>query len=109
MDLQFTYIENLASAIQVPENGILSKTHCENEHIKMVLFGFSKGQELSEHTSSKPALLYFIEGRAKVRLGTEEREFHAGSFVYMPPHLPHAIRALTPLSLQLVLIQSRMN
>jgi quercetin dioxygenase-like cupin family protein len=39
--------------------------------LKVVVFGFAAGQELSEHTSSSPAIMHFIQGEAQVTLGTD--------------------------------------
>ncbi len=50
MSSEYAHIQNLAETIEIPSEGILTKTHFEDESVKVVLFGFSKGQELSEHT-----------------------------------------------------------
>ena len=37
----------------------------------MISFGFAPGQELSEDTSAKPAILHFLKGEAQLTLGEE--------------------------------------
>ena len=59
------------------------------------LFGFAPGETLSEHTSSYPAVLHFLEGEAAVTLGEEAIAAQPGTWVHMPAHLPHSIEALT--------------
>ncbi len=78
---------------EVPEDSIVSRTLESAPGLKTVLFGFAPGQELSEHTSSKRALLNFVRGRAVVTLGADRHEVEAGAWVDMPPHLAHSIRA----------------
>ena len=107
MSSEYAYIHDLSEAIEMPSEGILTKTHFEDESVKVVLFGFSKGQELSEHTSSKPAMLCFARGQGVLRLGGDEKTVGPGAWVYMPPNLPHTIKAESDLAMVLVLMKSK--
>lgn len=93
--------------VQVPEQGILSRTLHNDDYLKLVIFGFSAGHELSAHTAPMPATIQILQGRARVTLGEETRMLEAGSFIYMPPHLNHAIVAETPLVMLLSLWKQR--
>jgi len=69
---ELVYIENLENLIDdFPPDSILSRTVYQDDSTKTILFGFQPGQELSEHTASVPAVLHFIEGKAKLTLGEE--------------------------------------
>lgn len=103
--MPFTHILDLAKEAQPPENGILSKTIHMDDQIKAVLFGFGQGEELSEHTASKPAMLFFVQGEGTVGLGDETREAKAGTFVHMTAGLKHSIKANTPLVMLLILLK----
>ena len=70
------------------------------------MFGFASGQELSEHTASMPALLYFVEGEAAITLGEDELSAKPGTWVQMTPRLPHSIRAETPVIMLLMLFKT---
>ena len=96
MSTNYTYFADLAAEAQVPENGILSRTLHNDDHVKVVLFGFAAGQELSAHTAPMAAMLYFVKGEASVTLGEDVQDAGPGAFAYMPPQLPHAIVAKTP-------------
>ena len=54
-----------------------------------------------------PAILYVLEGEADVQLGQDKMNARPGSFVYMPPMLPHGISAKTALRMLLVQMKSR--
>jgi quercetin dioxygenase-like cupin family protein len=73
--------------------------------LKAVVFGFGQGQELSKHTASKPAMLFFFKGEAVVGLGDDVKDASAGTFVHMPPGLKHSIKAKTPVVMLLVLLK----
>src|SRR4051794_20900198 len=86
-------------------DGILSRTVFQDDRLKAVVFGFGQGQELSEHTAAKPAMLFFVKGEASVGLGDDTQEAQAGTWVHMPAGMKHSIRAKTPVVMLLVLLK----
>ena len=96
---------DLAAEVQPPANGTLSRTIFQDERLKVVLFGFSAGQELSEHTASTPAIMHFLKGEAAVTLGDNTVSANDGTWVHMPPNLKHSIRANTPVIMLLLLLK----
>jgi quercetin dioxygenase-like cupin family protein len=105
MDANYTAIANLLAEIAPPADGTLSRTLLQNDHLKAVLFGFAAGQELSEHTAATPAILHFLCGEAEVTLGADTLSAAPGAWIHMPPHLPHSIRATTPVTMLLLLLK----
>jgi quercetin dioxygenase-like cupin family protein len=101
-----TTIPDLAAAIQIPEKGTLSLTLHQDEHTKLVLFGFAQGQELSEHTAAVPALIQQIAGEAQWKLGDQIVDAQPGTLSHMPANLPHSISATTPTVMLLTLLKS---
>ncbi len=89
-----------------PADGILSRTLLNDDHVKVVAFGFAAGEELSEHTAASPALLHVLQGEATLTLGTDSHPAATGTWVHMPAQLPHSIRAQTPVVLLLLLLKS---
>jgi quercetin dioxygenase-like cupin family protein len=103
--MNYTYFADLFREFELPAQGILSRVLHKDERLNITAFGFSSGEELSPHSAPTPAVLYFLEGEGVVQLGTTEELVHAGSFVFMPPNLPHGIRAKTGLRMLLVQIK----
>ncbi|HZD58517.1 MAG TPA: cupin domain-containing protein [Anaerolineales bacterium] len=104
----YTFIQDLAGQIpEIPDDSILSRTLYTEDQFKAVLFGFAPGQELSEHTSSQAALLYFVQGEANLTLGNDEMKAGAGTWVHMAPRLAHRILAETPLIMLLILLKPK--
>ena len=106
MTTEYVYSPSLIDQVQVPENGILSKTLQNDERTKLVLFGFAPGQELSAHTAPFPATLVFLKGDATLQLGSDTMDAHAGTFAYMPPLLEHGIRAKTEVVMLLTMVKN---
>jgi len=101
----FTHILDLATEATAPSDGIVSRTIHQDDKIKAVLFGFAKGQELSEHTAAKPAMLFFVTGEATVGLADDFRPAQSGTWIHMPAGLKHSIHAKSPVVMLLVLIK----
>ena len=99
--MSFHYVPDLVAEVTIPDNGILSRTLHNGDRLKVVIFGFSPGQELSAHTAPMPAVLQIIQGEADLTLGEDKLEVKAGSFIHMAANLKHGIVARTPLILLL--------
>jgi quercetin dioxygenase-like cupin family protein len=105
--MDYTFLANLQKEIALPEKGILSQVIHKDGYVNVTLFGFAAGQELSAHSAPTPAVLYFLEGEAEVQLGKDKVSAQPGSFVYMPPMLPHGISAKTALRMLLVQMKAQ--
>jgi quercetin dioxygenase-like cupin family protein len=93
----YKYVADLPSEmVTIPADSIISRSLHEDDQVKIILFGFAPGQELSEHTASVPASLYFVQGEADLTLGADAMTAQTGTWVHMPPKLPHSIHAKTP-------------
>jgi quercetin dioxygenase-like cupin family protein len=102
----YTYVANLTGEVEVPENGTLSRTLHNDDRVKVVIFAFAAGQELSAHTAPMPALIQFLEGEMDVTLGADKMEARAGTLIHMPAQTPHALRAKTPAKMVLYLLKN---
>jgi quercetin dioxygenase-like cupin family protein len=103
----YQHIPDLVGSVgDIPPDTIISRTLHSGHDVKAVLFGFAAGQELSEHTASRPATLLFLSGEAELTLGDDTQHAQAGTWVHMPPHLPHSVRAKTGVVMLLLLIQT---
>jgi quercetin dioxygenase-like cupin family protein len=98
-------IPDLAAEAQPPAKGILSRTLYSDDRLKVVLFGFAQGEELSEHTASMPALLHFLQEEARLTLGVNAIEAKAGTWAHMAKGLAHSIQAKTPVVMLLILLK----
>ncbi len=102
-------ILSLAEETQFAENGIVSRTLLRTPGSRMVLFGFAEGQELTEHTSTQHAVIQMLSGECEFSLAGKPHPLKAGDLLYMPPHLPHAVRATKKFSMLLTLSKTATN
>lgn len=102
---EYTYFDDLSGLTgEVQPDSILSRTLLRNEHVNMVLFNFDKGQTLSPHTATQPAMIQVISGEATITLGEDVKQAKPGAWMFMPTHLVHGIVAETPLVMLLLLL-----
>jgi quercetin dioxygenase-like cupin family protein len=93
----------LTNETKFAANGIVSRTLLRTDRSRVVLFGFDEGQELSEHTSTQNAVVQILSGECEFSLAGKPHPVKAGDLIYMPPNLPHAVKATTQFSMLLTL------
>lgn len=100
-----TYHPDLEALLPpIPADSIVSRSVPAEEGIRATLFGFAPGQELTEHTAARPAILHFLRGRAHIRLGLEEYVAAPGAWAHLPANLPHSIHAEEEVVMLLLLV-----
>lgn len=95
----------LAEETRFEKNDIVSRVLLRTPNSRTMLFAFAEGQELTEHKSNQHAMVEVLTGACEFSLAGTVHELKAGNFVYMPPNLPHAVRAKSQLSMLLTLIK----
>lgn len=102
----YALIADLAALMpEIPPDTIISRTVYGDEQLKGTLFGFAAGQELTEHTAARPAILHFLSGEGQLTLDNETYDARPGTWVHLPAHLAHSIVAHTPLVMLLLLLR----
>lgn len=96
---------DLAAEVEVPENGTLSRVLYSDDRIRLVVFAFDTGQELTDHAAGVPAIVQVVSGRLELDLEGDTVEIDSRSWIHMPERLPHAVRALEPSVMVLSLLR----
>jgi len=85
-----------------PQNvahGIVSQAVLTAPGLRVTLFHFAAGQELSEHTTPARALIQVLAGACDFTFSGKTHQLKAGDLLHLPPKLPHAVRAIEDLTL----------
>ena len=96
---------NLAQFIEYAEGSVVSKTLINKEAGTITLFAFDKDQGLSEHKAPFDALVYILDGTAEISIGGKPQTASAGEMLIMPANITHALQALAPFKMLLVMIR----
>ena len=101
---QHQFIDSLIGEAPIPARGILSQTLSDEDGVRLVVFSFAAGEELSEHTAARPAIVNILVGEAELVAGGETYRAGPGSWLRMAVGTPHAIRATTAMVMALYLL-----
>lgn len=105
MSPAFRIEPDVAGVVEIPATGTLSRTLHADDDVRVVVFGFAAGEELSEHTASRPALIQVIRGELRLTLDGETATAGPGAWIHMTAGLRHAVRAVTPAVMLLTLLR----
>ena len=92
----YVWFDDLVGSVEIPEEGTLSKVLFKDDQCRVVIFAFDKDQILTEHTASVSAIVQVTSGRMEITLEGDTVEAGPGSWLQMPPHMPHSVTALEP-------------
>jgi quercetin dioxygenase-like cupin family protein/uncharacterized protein (DUF2249 family) len=98
-------IVSLPAETQYAPNGIVSRTLLRTANSRTVLFGFSEGQELTEHTSTQEALIQILSGECEFSVAGQPHPMKMGDLLFMPANCAHAVKATKKFSMLLTLVR----
>jgi quercetin dioxygenase-like cupin family protein len=73
--------------------GIVSRAVLTTPALRLTLFHFAAGQELSEHTSKARALVQILSGTCQFSVGPTVHTLKPGDLLHLPPGALHAVSA----------------
>jgi quercetin dioxygenase-like cupin family protein len=103
---QLPEVLNLTKTLQVQTGAIVSRTLINQKTGTVTLFAFDKDEGLSEHTAQYDASVYVVEGDMKITISSNPYELNAGDLIILPANQPHALEAISPAKMLLVMIRS---
>ncbi len=83
----------LAAAVQTSAAGIVSRTVLQTPELRVVLFAFAEGQELTGHSSKRRAVVQILSGECEFQFNGAWARLSTGALLHLPPEHPHAVRA----------------
>lgn len=107
VNLSMTQVTGIAGLVTVAEQSTVSKTVLREEGVRVVLFAFDTGQELSEHTAAVPVLLQVLSGHLRVSAVDRTVDLHPGELIHLGTRTPHSVQAIEPSVLVLTMLDSR--
>lgn len=94
---------HLQEHIEYPQAGVLSKVLLQSKICQYTLFCLAADTEISEHTSTRNAVVQGLEGKGILTLEGKDIALEPGVFIVMPANAPHALRAIENLAFLLSL------
>jgi len=96
----------LASDLVAAQAGaVVSRTLIKKASGTVTVFAFDAGEGLSEHTAPFDALVLDLEGEADISISGTPHRVNVGQILKLPAGQPHAVRAVTPFKMLLIMIR----
>ena len=99
-----TAFDDVRAEVEIPRDGTTSRKLYEDERLRLVIFGFDAGQELTEHTSSAEVIVQVVSGRITLTVEGVEQAMVPASWLVLAPRRPHSLRADEPSVVLLTLV-----
>jgi quercetin dioxygenase-like cupin family protein len=99
-------VTDAVSILAYQKNSIVSCEIIRKNAGTVTVFAFDKGEGLSEHIAAFDALVFILEGEAKISVSGKPFILHKGQMIIMPAHKPHALKALRKFKMLLIMIKS---
>lgn len=93
--------------LPVVRESTTSRVILNNPLIRVVDFTFDAGQLLTEHASPRAVVVTLLDGEMDFEVNGESHLLHPGDMVYLAPDARHALTAVTPCRLQLVMVDAK--
>ncbi len=95
-------VRRLTDLAAYQEGSIVSRPLLHKKTGNVTLFAFDQGQQLSEHTSPFDALVFVLEGEARIEIAGQPFDLRQGDTILMSANQPHAVHA--PLRMKMCLM-----
>ena len=97
---------DVAGLISYQEGSVVSRTVIDKPAGTVTVFAFDTGQALSEHTAPYDAIVHVLDGEAEVSISGQANRVRAGEMIIMPANDPHALKAVTPFKMMLIMVKA---
>jgi quercetin dioxygenase-like cupin family protein len=97
-------IADLASELPITPSATTSRVVVANDAVRVVVFAFDAGEQLTEHTSTKAVVVQVLRGALRFEVAGAAHDLGVGDVVYLAPDEVHALEAIEPSLVSLVMV-----
>ena len=98
-------VTNAAALVEVQPGGVVSRTIVKKKTGTVTAFAFDADEGLSEHSTPFDALVMDLEGEADITISGKSHRVRTGDILKLPAGEPHAVKAVTPFKMLLIMIR----
>ncbi|MBS0484803.1 MAG: cupin domain-containing protein [Proteobacteria bacterium] len=103
--IELTEVVHAAGLVDIQPGGVVSRTIVKKKTGTVTVFAFDAGEGLSEHTTPFEALVINLEGEAKISIAGVPHRLQKGDLLKLTAGLPHAVKAITPFKMLIIMIR----
>jgi len=105
--MNLSEIKKLVELVDYQDGVVASRTVIGKDVGTVTVFAFDKEQGLSEHTAPFDALVFVIEGEARIKISGKEYNLKGGEMIIMPAGDPHSLKAIERFKMLLIMIKGK--
>jgi quercetin dioxygenase-like cupin family protein len=95
-----------SALVEYQPGAVVSRTLVKKSAGTVTAFAFDAGEGLSEHTAPFDALVLMVEGESEISIAGSPHRLTAGHLLRLPAGQPHAVKAVTPFKMILVMLRA---
>jgi quercetin dioxygenase-like cupin family protein len=103
---ELTGVASQSDVVAYQPGAVVSRTLVKSPGGTITAFAFDAGEGLSEHTAPFDALVLMIEGEAEISISGKPYSLQGGQLLKLPARQPHAVKAISPFKMLLVMIKA---
>ncbi len=97
--------QSVAGLLDYQVGSVVSRTLLKKPTGTLTLFAFDKGEGLSEHSTPHDAVVEVLDGTVEITVGGIPHRVSEGQGLLLPADVPHALSAVTPFKMLLIMIR----
>ena len=98
-------IQDISADVEIQPGAVVSKVIHRDDQVNVTVFGFDIGQELTEHSAARAAVVQVVSGRLRFTADGDELDAGPGFWLHMAPETPHSLVAVEPTIMVLTLLR----
>lgn len=96
----------VTTLLQYQEQSVVSRVLLKTTGGTVTLFAFDENEGLSDHTAPFDVLILAVDGAAEIEIAGETVRLEQGEMVTLPARVTHAVRALRPFKMLLIMLRA---
>lgn len=96
-----------ATWLDYQKGSVVSREIVRKDTGTITLFAFDRGEGLSEHTAPFDAVVYIVDGTARIWIEGKAQTVKKGQMIIMPAGKPHALKAVQRFKMLLIMIRKK--
>lgn len=96
----------LADLVEYQPDKVSSLTLAQKPGVGITLFAFDKNEGVSTHAAPGDAMVYILDGEAKITIDNIDHLLTAGETINMPSGIPHSVNAITRFKMLLTVVKN---
>ncbi len=103
--IEHSKVHELANIVDYEKGKVVSLTLCQQKEVGVTLFAIDQDEGLKTHSAPGDAMANILDGQVKITIDGTPHMLEKGQSIVMPANIPHALDAVKPFKMLLVVVK----